>query len=130
MAYFWRWKNFKPVEVLSTVGLEQFQKGNWLIQPSAMDALQGFRNKLDLPIIITSGYRSPAENKAVGGAYLSRHVQGIAFDIRCPDISLDALYQEAIAWVLFGAIGISYHGNFVHVDTRPRVNDKPIKFTY
>ena len=37
----------------------------------------------DDPIIINSGYRSEAVNKAVGGAKGSNHLTGCAVDIRC-----------------------------------------------
>ena len=37
----------------------------------------------DDPIIINSGYRSPAVNKAVGGVPTSNHLTGCAVDIRC-----------------------------------------------
>ncbi len=43
------------------------------------------KNK-DEPIIINSGYRSPAVNKAVGGAPGSNHLTGCAVDIRCKGI--------------------------------------------
>lgn len=36
------------------------------------------------PIHINSGYRSPALNAAVGGAKKSRHMEGLAADILCP----------------------------------------------
>lgn len=36
------------------------------------------------PIVVSSGYRSPAVNKAVGGAKSSQHVLGQAADITCP----------------------------------------------
>ena len=36
----------------------------------------------DDPIVINSGYRSPAVNKAVGGAPTSNHLTGCAVDIR------------------------------------------------
>ena len=36
----------------------------------------------DDPIIINSGYRSPAVNKAVGGVATSNHLSGCAADIR------------------------------------------------
>ena len=39
------------------------------------------KNKNDEPIIINSGYRSPAVNKAVGGAANSNHLTGCAVDI-------------------------------------------------
>ena len=43
------------------------------------------KNK-DEPIIINSGYRSVAVNKAVGGAPGSNHLTGCAVDIRCKGI--------------------------------------------
>ena len=37
----------------------------------------------EVPIVINSGYRSAAVNKAVGGAPGSNHLTGCAVDIRC-----------------------------------------------
>ena len=47
-------------------------------------ALEDVRERLGAPIVISSGYRSPALNAAVGGAANSAHVQGCAADILCP----------------------------------------------
>jgi hypothetical protein len=44
------------------------------------------RNGNEAPIIINSGYRSAAVNKAVGGATGSNHLTGCAVDIRCKRI--------------------------------------------
>ena len=42
------------------------------------------RNEVgEYPIIINSGFRSPAVNKAVGGVSTSNHLTGCAADIRC-----------------------------------------------
>ena len=42
------------------------------------------RNEVrEYPIIINSGFRSPAVNKTVGGATMSNHLTGCAVDIRC-----------------------------------------------
>ena len=38
---------------------------------------------MEEPLIINSGYRSPAVNKAVGGMPTSNHLTGCAVDIRC-----------------------------------------------
>jgi zinc D-Ala-D-Ala carboxypeptidase len=46
--------------------------------------LEGIRILLGVPIIISSGYRSPALNKAVGGAKTSQHVTGEAVDFTAP----------------------------------------------
>lgn len=44
--------------------------------------LDPLRAKWGAPIIVTSGYRSPALNRAVGGASSSQHTIGEAADIR------------------------------------------------
>ena len=38
------------------------------------------------PIVITSGYRSPEVNRAVGGSPTSNHLMGCAVDIRCAGV--------------------------------------------
>lgn len=43
--------------------------------------LEMLRSNFNQPIIITSGFRSPAVNVAVGGVFLSRHMLGAAADI-------------------------------------------------
>lgn len=43
--------------------------------------LEGFRATLGVPLRVTSGYRSPAENAAVGGAPTSDHPHGLAVDV-------------------------------------------------
>ena len=47
------------------------------------------------PIVINSGFRSPAVNKAVGGVPTSNHLTGCAVDIRCVGIE-QALRYAAI----------------------------------
>jgi zinc D-Ala-D-Ala carboxypeptidase len=46
----------------------------------------------DRPIKVTSGYRSPARNAAVGGVPTSDHVAGLAADVVLP-VSLFTAYQ-------------------------------------
>lgn len=50
--------------------------------------LEQLREKLQQPIIITSGYRCPELNKALGGSSTSAHMQGLAADIHCPNMSI------------------------------------------
>lgn len=42
------------------------------------------RDLLGHPVIITSGYRSDALNRAVGGVHTSDHIKGLAADFICP----------------------------------------------
>ena len=50
----------------------------------------------DDPIIINSGYRSPAVNKTVGGAQNSNHLTGCAADIRCLGIEQALRYATIL----------------------------------
>ena len=47
------------------------------------NVLQPVRDKLGFPMTITSGYRSPALNRLVGGEATSQHLKGEAADIQC-----------------------------------------------
>lgn len=63
-------------------------KGN-LVRLAAV--LEQVRALVNGPIIVSSGYRSPALNAAVGGAANSAHVQGLAADITSPRMTAKAL---------------------------------------
>lgn len=49
------------------------------------------REHFDRPVIVTSGYRSPKVNKAIGGAASSQHCKGEAADFTVPGVSNLAL---------------------------------------
>lgn len=48
--------------------------------------LQPIRDHYNLPVIISSGYRSPAVNRAVGGSTKSQHMTGQAADFEISSI--------------------------------------------
>lgn len=70
----------------------------------------------NVPITITSGYRSPVKNQAVGGAQDSQHLQGNAADIR---VAGKTPAEVAAAAKRVGFTGIGTYPKHTHVDVRP-----------
>lgn len=69
-------------------------KGKYqVVQPHAIAKLQQLRNTVGHALTITSGFRSPDYNASVGGATMSRHMYGDAFDIMPGATGRDALMQ-------------------------------------
>lgn len=59
------------------------------------DYLDGIREKLGLPILVSSGYRCPLLNKSVGGVSNSQHLKGLAADLSCSDMpKLETVLRE------------------------------------
>lgn len=57
--------------------------------------LDVIRKKLDEPILISSGYRCPMLNKAVGGVVNSQHQKGLAADLVCANmVKLESVLRE------------------------------------
>lgn len=61
------------------------------------NVLEPLRQHFGEPITISSGYRSAALNRAVGGASNSQHMTGEAADIRVPD---SATGMKWFAWMM------------------------------
>jgi zinc D-Ala-D-Ala carboxypeptidase len=55
------------------------------------NVLEPLRGAANAPIRISSGYRSPGLNKAVGGSATSQHCFGEAVDLSCPGMSITDL---------------------------------------
>jgi len=73
------------------------------------------------PLTVLSAYRSPAHNRAIGGAPKSQHVEGRAVDVRPPagmavETFAMLIKANAAAW---GIRGVGVYRTFVHLDTRP-----------
>lgn len=94
--------------------------GEAIIEWPLVMALQRLRDLAGVPIVITSGYRCPDHNKAVGGARGSYHLRGMAADIRIGELDVAEMYRlaEKVYDFEFGGIGRYTAARFIHVDVR------------
>ena len=87
------------------------------------------RHKLGAPMTVTSSYRSPAYNAAVGGAPASLHLRFNALDLSCSNPGKAAAIADSLRGMKFvspasggGTFefrgGIGTYPTFVHLDTR------------
>lgn len=58
--------------------------------------MEAIRTLLGVPIVVTSGYRSPQVNRAVGGAHDSAHCKGFAIDFIAPAFGTPFQVAKAI----------------------------------
>jgi uncharacterized protein YcbK (DUF882 family) len=83
-------------------------------------ALEQLRAMVQQPIRITSGFRSPAHNRKVGGAPASPHTMGLAVDIATDHQLKWASLASGIPAI--GGIGLYPGRGFIHLDIRIRKN--------
>lgn len=108
----WHWPNFSPREIASK------REGEIRIDTDAMNKLQKLRERLGVPMVITSAYRSAAHNRAVGGASASQHLYGKAFDVVMANHD-PAAFEQAARAVGFTGFGYYPKQGFMHIDTGP-----------
>jgi len=94
----------------------------WASILSTLEVADKAREALGSPIVITSSYRSPEYNKAVGGASKSQHMQHTALDLvpreASPQKLFDILWKMRVDGFFRGGLGLYNASGFVHVDTR------------
>ncbi|WFE33987.1 D-Ala-D-Ala carboxypeptidase family metallohydrolase [Micromonospora sp. WMMD975] len=107
-------------------------KGGWSGGPLSSSAtrtnalrtmwkLEALRRSLgDKPLYVTSGFRSVACNRQVGGAAGSQHLYGDAADLTSRSRTLCEVARSARDQGFSGIFGPGYpdHGDHVHVDSR------------
>ena len=104
--------NFKVKECACTDGSDPI-----FIDTDLVDVLQKIRTHFGKAVTITSAYRTPARNKAVGGTVYSMHLYGKAADIKVKGVSPDkvATYAEKL---MPKSGGIGVYKTFTHIDVR------------
>ena len=107
-ARMWPCKFFKPHEIACK------GTGSILVHVDALEALDQLRMNLGSPIFLSSAYRSPYHNAVVGGAPLSSHLAGHAFDVQLRSMDKTKLREEAES-TGFTGFGMRYR-TFMHID--------------
>lgn len=87
------------------------------IDTDLVKILQKVRNHFGKAVTITSAYRTPGKNKAVGGTTYSQHLYGTAADIKVKGVTPKkvAAYVEKL---MPNKGGIGIYKTFTHVDVR------------
>lgn len=104
--------NFKVKEFACTDGSDPI-----FIDSELVNVLQQIRTHFGKAVTITSAYRTPGRNKAVGGEIYSQHLYGRAADIKLQGVTPQkvAAYAEKL---LPAKGGIGIYSTFTHVDVR------------
>ncbi len=104
--------NFRVKEFACTDGSDPI-----FIDSDLVNVLQKIRTHFGKSVTITSAYRTPPKNKAVGGQTYSQHLYGKAADIKVKGIAPKtvAAYAEKL---LPKKGGIGIYSTFTHIDTR------------
>lgn len=103
--------NFRVKEFACTDGSDPI-----FIDSDLVNVLQKIRTHFGKSVTITSAYRTPGKNKAVGGTAYSQHLYGKAADIKVKGIAPKTVAQYAETLLKNGGIGI--YSTFVHIDVR------------
>lgn len=118
-----------PVQLASAAGLARLAPNGLLkqtdrvdtacLKPSLVRVLKQIERHYGKRMIVTSGYRSPARNRAARGAKNSLHMYCAAVDIQIPGVDKWQLAAYARSMPGRGGVGTYCHTESVHVDVGP-----------
>ena len=105
-------KNFKVKEFACSDGSDPI-----FVDTELVEVLQKIRTHFGKAVTITSAYRTPTRNRAVGGTIYSQHLYGRAADITVRGITPTVVsnYAETL---LPNSGGIGTYDTFTHIDVR------------
>lgn len=104
--------------------LPQVEKLSWWLQELRNKINRVHRSELrsrELPVVITSGYRCPELNSAIGGSKTSQHMRGQAVDIHVPGMSARQLVDFIAKHMTGYDQMIEEFGRWTHVS----ISDEP-----
>ena len=120
-------KNFRLSEFLKTsTGIDNTPTAKEIenLRLLCKYVLQPARDKLGLPITVTSGFRSKAVSKAVGGSSTSDHVNGKAADLVCKDNN--KLFEIIREMGVHDQLINEFNCSWIHVSYRHNANRKQV----
>jgi len=127
-------KWFSVSEMLATsTGLDNTpptESPLWSNIDQTMQRLDDVREVLGKPVRITSGYRSAAVNKAIGGEATSAHCLGHAADFVCANQDPADLCRQVIeAGIQFDQLIAEYRGSrWVHISFAPKMRGEVLTY--
>ena len=104
--------NFRVREFACTDGSDPI-----FIDSDLVNLLQKIRTHFGASVTITSAYRTPGRNKAVGGEIYSQHLYGKAADIKVKGVTPKKVAEYAEK-LLPEKGDIGTYSTFTHVDVR------------
>lgn len=90
------------------------------LRPKLVRILKQVEAHFGQKVLVTSGYRSPARNRAVRGARNSFHLYCAAADIQVPGVARDRLAAYLRSFPGRGGVGTYCHTRSVHIDIGPK----------
>lgn len=84
----------------------------------------------DNPIFISSGYRCPVLNSAVGGSPSSAHMPGLAADFTCPAFGTPVDIMVALASSDIAFDQLIEEGTWVHISFDQRMRRQVMRATF
>ena len=103
------------------------------MQRLVRDLIQPIRDALG-PVRISSGYRNPVLNRAIGGSSKSQHTKGQALDLQFWSQG-EMCNKEVYDWVInndieFDQMINEFDFSWIHISLRPKNNRKQILQAY
>ena len=104
--------NFKVKEFACSDGSDPI-----FVSPELVMVLQKIRTHFGKAVTITSAYRTPKKNKAVGGTAYSQHLYGMAADIKVKGVTPKEI-AKYVEKIMPNGGGIGIYDTFTHIDVR------------
>ncbi len=119
----------EPVQLASAAGLARLAPNGLMVQtervdvaclkPSLVRVLKQIESKYGRKVVVTSGYRSPPNNRRARGARNSLHMFCAAADIQVEGVTKFELATYLRTMPGRGGVGTYCHTNSVHIDVGP-----------